>query len=170
MGAKKVSNVSFMPAVEGISRKWALRRESCVAKTYTRTGGSGDNGIIVPAHTYMGSTQRVRNYIGIGPVQQNVFFMRKPMAKQSLSAAQTQVRSFFSGACAWSAAAFNDLTALSHNRELFVQAKADFTKTISGVSAYGYTSMRNWMSAIAYAIYKDGGTPAANHQLPAFDA
>lgn len=170
MGAKKVSNVQFMPAVEGISRKWALRRETCVDKSYLRTSGTGDNGLKIPGKAYMGSLQRTTNYIGIGPVQQNIFFMRKPMKAHALSASQIQTRAFFPQACIWSAAAFKNITALAHNRELFVQAKADFTKTISGVSAYGYSSMRNWMTAIAFAICKDGGTPPANYELPAFDA
>lgn len=170
MGAKKVSNVTFMPAVEGISRKWALRRETCTPTVYNRMAGMGTTGINIPGKTYMGSTQRVINYNGLGPVQKNTFFMRRPMAAQRLTQTQTEKRNYFSAAAAWTKAAMNDITAIASNRPKYNAAKADYSLGIKGVNAYGYSSMRNWMFAIAYQIQQQGDSLPQDHILPNFDA
>lgn len=170
MGAKKVSNVQFMPAVEGISRKWALRRETCTPKIYNRMAGAGTTGVDIPGKTYMGSTQRTINYNGLGPVQKNTFFMRRPMAVHKLTQTQIEKRSYFMKAASFTKAAMQDLTALASNKQKYAAAKEDFSLGIKGVSAYAYSSMRNWTFAIAYQIQQQGGSLPQDHILPDFDA
>ena len=159
---RRLSNVTLMPAVEGISRKLALRSEKCVTKQISN--------VIVPGHTYMGIVSRTKNVIGYGPVISNSLFMRKPMVLGTVSADVQVLRTRFYNATQWSAAALKDLSSLTNNQLKFKQAKADTSKTVSGVSAAGLQTFRGWMTAIAYAILLDGGTLPSNHEVPAFDA
>lgn len=167
--AKRLSNVLLMPAVEGISRKLALRRETCINKVITVGGDEKTAQIIIPGHTYMGVVNRTKNVIGYGSVSTNRLFMRKPIAAQALTQAQSQVRINFTRAKAWVDAAMKDLAVIASNQAKFVAAKNDLTKTIEEVSAAGYQGQRGWMMGVAYALQAADKLPQ-DHNLPAFDA
>ena len=167
--AKKMSNVSFMPAIEGISRKLALRRETCINKD-VNVGGHSANKKVIPGQTYMGVVTRPVHVIGVGTVQCSTLFMRKPMNAPVATTATLQRRVNFAKAKVWVDAAMQSLEVVSANMAKFIAAKNDLSKKIKGVSARGYQSERGWMFAIAYAILKQGGQLPANYALPEFDA
>lgn len=164
--AKLISNVSFMPAVDGVSRKFALRREKCVNTTVNR----GNSYVSLPGKTYMGCVSRTVNIVGVGPVLRNTLFMRRPMAKREATNEDQLRQTRFVAANAWGISAFKDLTTLAPNLAKWNAAKADLTKTISGVSASGYQSMYGWAKAIAYAYATAHGSVPSSTALPEFDS
>lgn len=159
--AKKLSKISFMPAVESISRKFVPRKEKCVNQSIGRYD--------VPGKRYMGSYAKRATLIGYGPITKNIVFLRNPMSLAAPTQDELLRRARFSAANAWANAAWKDLSAITANQQKFKQAKEDFTLTISGVSAYGYQTMLGWMMAIAYKIQEAGGELPVNHKLPDFD-
>lgn len=163
---KKVSNVDLLPAVDGISRKLALRRETCVDQSISK--GGGNTQIVIPGHTYMGIITKDINIIGYGSTKRVRLFMRKPMAQGLASVEQAQQRLAFSTGIAWTNAAWKDLTVISANQQKFLAARNDLTKTINGVSAAGYQSMKGWMTGVAISLAKDNILPET-HALPDFD-
>lgn len=168
--AKKLSNVVLMPAVEGISRKIALRRETCVEKK-VRVGklGTVQDALKIPGTTYMGVVSRMRNVNGVGQVRQNFLFIRKSIVAPDLTSEQLDQRANFAAGVKWVKAALVDLNAITQNQMRYFAARADYSKKIQGVSAYGYQKMRGWMSAIAIRLAAADKLPE-NHVLPEFDA
>ena len=168
--AKKLSNVVLMPAVEGISRKIALRRETCVEK-YVNIGHLGDNStaVNIPGTAYMGVVSRMRNVNGVGQVRQNFLFIRKSTAATEPTSEQLDQRAAFQLGLKWVKEAWTDLSAITTNQLRYKAAREDYSKKIEGVSAYGYQNMRGWMSAIAIRLKKAGKLPET-HVLPEFDA
>lgn len=164
---KKISNVDLMPAVDGISRKLALRRETCYDKSISK-GGDSNKQIVIPGHTYMGVITKDINIIGYGSTKRVRLFMRKPMNAPAATADQFAQRAAFIIGLAWTNAALKDLTVISANQQKFLAARNDLTKTINGVSAAGYQSMKGWMSAVAISLEKDHILPET-HALPNFD-
>lgn len=164
---KKISNVDLMPAVDGISRKLALRRETCYNESISK--GGGNTYVVIPGHTYMGVTTKDVRVIGYGTVKRVRLFMRKPMEAPVVTADQFAQRAHFGTGTAWVAAALKDLTVISANQAKFLAATQDLRKTIAGISAAGYQTMRGWMTAIAIALEAEGKLPET-HALPAFDA
>lgn len=169
--AKKLSNVQLAFAVEGISRKLALRRETCIEKDVIvgHLGGVPD-AMKIPGTTYMGVVSRMRNVNGIGQVRQNYLFIRKSMKAPELTTEQLDQRAYFAAGLKWVKDAWSDLNAITQNQQRYKAARGDFSKTIEGVSAYGYKNMRGWMSAIAIRLKAADKLPASSHLLPDFDA
>jgi len=165
--SKKLGNVSLIPAVEGISRKLALRRETCTQKTLNR-GFQGK--IVIPGHTYMGVISKSVNVIGYGSANRVNLFMRKSTILGAPSSSQMQTRVNFAAARRWVVDAQEDLSAITANQAKFVLAVNDLSRTIKGISAEGYQSMNGWMMGVAFAILKSGEELPVNHQLPSFDA
>lgn len=165
--AKKLSNVVLMPAVEGISRKIALRRETCFEKIVNV--GSLGNVQEIPGTTYMGVVSRLRNVNGVGHVRQNYLFMRKSTETLPPTSEQLDQRAYFAAGLKWVKDALSDLMAITENQLRYKAALADFTKKIEGVSAFGYKNMRGWMTAIAIRLRAAGKLPQT-HVLPDFDA
>lgn len=169
--AKKLSNVVLMPAVEGISRKIALRRETCIEKSVNVGSlGSAQDAIKIPGTTYMGIVSRLRNVNGIGQVRQNFLFIRKSTEALPLTSEQLDQRAYFSAGVKWVKDAWTDLNAITNNQMRYAAAREDFTKKIEGVSAYGYKNMRGWMTAIAIRLKAADKLPTSSHVLPEFDA
>lgn len=168
--AKKLSNVQLAFAVEGISRKLALRRETCIEKN-VNVGGLGgvQDTMKIPGHTYMGVVSRMRNVNGIGQVRQNFLFIRKSMVAAPLTSEQIDQRAYFAAGIKWVKEAWSDLNAITDNQLRYKAAREDFSKTIEGVSAYGYKNIRGWMSAIAIRLKAADKLPQT-HVLPNFDA
>lgn len=166
---KKLSNVQLAYAVEGISRKLALRRETCVEKKLN-VGGNGFKHLNIPGHTYMGIVSNVVNVHGYGQVRKNRLFIRKSMVAPVSTNEQLDNRAYFQQANAWVVAAQKDLMAITTNQQRFIAARADLSKKIEGVSLEGYQKMRGWMCAIAFRLLSNGKTLPENHILPDFDA
>lgn len=165
--AKKLSNVVLMPAVEGISRKIALRRETCIEKNVAV--GDLDNVKNIPGTAYMGVVSRMRNVNGVGQVRQNFLFIRKSTAATMATSKQLDQRAAFQFGLKWVRDAWSDLSAITTNQLRYKAAREDYSKKIEGVSAYGYQNMRGWMSAIAIRLKAAGKLPET-HVLPEFDA
>lgn len=168
--AKKLSNVELMPAVEGISRKIALRRETCIEKNVNvgDLGGVQD-ALKIPGTTYMGVVSRMRNVNGVGQVRQNYLFIRKSIVAAPLTSEQLDQRANFAAGVKWVKEALVDLNAITQNQQRYKAAREDYSKKIQGVSAYGYSKMRGWMSAIAIRLKAADKLPST-HVLPDFDA
>lgn len=166
-GAKKISNVQLMPAITGISRKLALRRETATTKEYSHVGGKS---VTVPGNTYMGVMSYQRKIQGVGIVTKNILFIRKPFKLGLATSSQIAVRELFVRSAEWVNAAQKDLTAITTNQQRFKAACQDFNKRIAGVSAYGYSTMSGWMKAVMYAHLEDGHELPQTHILPDFDA
>ena len=157
--AKKLSNITFMPVVETISRKFARRRETCSKKTNQQ----GE----VSVFSYMGSGTRQKRFNG-GLVNQNYFFMRKIARSTEPSSSEMAVRAAFTEGVLWAKAAAADLSALSHNQAAWAESSKT-GKTIKGVWAGDY-SYTGYLRAVAIKMAYAGETLPVNHQLPAFDA
>ena len=166
---KKLSNVELAYAVEGISRKLALRRETCVEKKLN-VGGNALKQLTIPGHTYMGVVSNVVNVHGYGNVRKNRLFIRKSMVAPTFTNEQLDNRAYFVQANAWVRAAQSDLMAITTNQQRFKAASLDLSKRIEGISLKGYQKMRGWMCAIAFRLLANGKTLPANHILPEFDA
>lgn len=166
---KKISNVDLMPAVDGISRKLALVREKCYNKAIGKGGEDSNTEVVIPGHTYMGIITKDVNIIGYGTTKRVRLFMRKPMNAPVPTAQDLAKRQYFADGIKWTNAALQDLTVVTANQQKFRDAVNDLTKTIAGVSAAGYQSMRGWMSAIAIKLAAEDELPST-HALPAFDA
>lgn len=168
--AKKLSNVVLMPAFDGISRKIALRRETCIEKNVNVGNLRGaQDALKIPGTTYMGVVSRLRNVNGIGQVRQNFLFIRKSMQAPTLTSDQLDQRAYFAAGLKWVKDAWFDLNAITQNQMRYKDARADYSKKIEGVSAYGYKNMRGWMSAIAIRLKAADKLPQT-HVLPDFDA
>lgn len=167
--AKKLSNVLLMPAVEGISRKIALRRETCFNKKIEVGDLGVKNNLTIPGTTYMGIVSKTRNVIGTGKVRVNYLFMRKASTAPNASTDQLDQRAAFKEGLEWARAAMTDLSVYTNNQLKFQAAIADFSKKIKGVSAKGYQGMFGWLSAIAIRLAADNALPQT-HALPDFDA
>lgn len=164
--AKKLSNVAFMPAIDGISRKLALRREKCINRTEQFVGESGARGkeIYLPGKTYMGVVTRDYNIIGTGFVTRSTLFMRKPMNAPVVTTAQNQIRAAFANGIAWANDANADLGAITQNQITFLNCR-DSGTGIAGVSPRGYHTMLGWMKAVAIKAIRAGKTLPESHLL-----
>lgn len=159
--AKKVSNITFMPVVESISRKFALRKETCSLKG----NDQGQTDVV----QYMGSGTRTKKFNGTF-VTQNYFFMRKNARLTQPSSSELDARAAFTQGNAWALAARSDLMAITANQQKFKESNASGgSKRIKGLWAGNYT-MLSWMRAIAIKMVNDGETLPQDHLLPAFDA
>lgn len=169
--AKELSNVVLMPAFEGISRKIALRRETCLEKNVNvgHLGNEKKDYLKIPGTTYMGVVSRLRNVNGVGQVRQNFLFIRKSIVAPTLTSEQVDQRANFAAGLKWVKDAWSDLAAITENQLRYKAARADYSKKIQGVSAYGYKNMRGWMSAIAIRLKAADKLPQT-HVLPEFDA
>ena len=165
---KKISNVDLMPAVDSISRKLALVREKCYNKAIMK-GGDSNTEVVIPGHTYMGIITKNINVIGYGTTKRVRLFMRKAVNAPVPTAQDLNRRNNFTEGVKWTNAAMQDLTVVTANQQKFRDAVNDLSKTIAGVSAAGYQSMRGWMAAIAIKLAAEDELPQT-HALPAFDA
>ena len=159
--AKKISNITFMPAVETVSRKFALRRETCSEKT----NNQGQKNVF----SYFGSGTRKKMFNG-GLIDQNYLFMRKNARQTEPSSSEMTARAAFAEGVQWAKAAAKDLTALSHNQAAWVQSvHSGGAKTIKGLWGGNY-SFVGYLRAVAIKMANAGETLPVNHQLPAYDA
>lgn len=156
---KRLSNISYMPVVEHISRKFALRKETVSLKSY-----HGKSTLITSG--YMGAGVRYAVVDG-GSTPVNYFFMRKNPRLSPVGANEVDARARFTAAQKWVQEAQEDLGAITDNQIKYRDCRY-YGKTIKGISAQSY-KMRGFMFAVAYKILKDGGTLPADHILPAYD-
>ena len=165
--AKKLSTISYNPMVDGVSRKFARRADTCTPRTIIKSSGSD---VVIPGFTYMGGSQRTVTILGSGPITKQVMFFRRPMAKPIPTSEQMVNRTNFSEASKWGYNAMHNLSVLSQNRAKINEMLADTSKRIKGLSPKGYQSYAGFCKAVAYAILAAEETLPQNYALPAFDA
>lgn len=150
-------NITFLPVVESINRKFALRREVSGEKTVGKK--------IIGGFKFMGAGTRTMNLAHVGNVSKNYFWMRKYGRGTAVTADETAARLAFGEVSKWVAAAAKDLSVITQNNNKWKQLVADPTLTCGGVSASGY-DYRGFMFAYAYNVYKTSGDVPATHLLP----
>lgn len=162
--AKKQNNITFMPVVESISRKFALRKEKC-SKTSLRDGK-----VVIDGISFMGAGVRSTNLAGYGPLKKNYFFMRKNARSTPVTSAEVARRKTFGDASECAAHILSDLMQITQVTQLWVQASANLALTVKGVSASGY-NFRGWIFAVCYKRLQDGESISTVKTFPtAFDA
>ena len=158
---KRLSNISYMPVVEHISRKFALRNETVSLKPYKSSGN------VQRTSGYMGAGVRYKVVDGAKRLT-NYIFMRKNPRTSSLTAKELAARANFIACQEWVKAAMEDLSVYTDN-QIKYQECFKGGKTIKHISAKNY-GFRGFMFAVAMEIRKSGGTLPEDHNLPAYDA
>lgn len=170
---KKVNgNVTFITGIEGISRKIALRKDTCVDKIIGVASAkvAAGAGVLVQGTRYLGVVSRKRMVLGHGEVPQSYLFMRTNKARTIATEQELLIRTKFTAINQWVATAWKNLNAIAHNQEQFLACKADLSKSCAGVGVSGFSNMRHWMTAVASAIYGDYEEPQTlpqDYKLPA---
>ena len=150
-------NITFLPVVESINRKFALRREVSGNKTVGKK--------IIGGYQFMGAGTRTMNLAHVGLVSKNYFWMRKYGRGTPVTANETAQRQRFAACSAWVSAAMKDLAVVTQNNAKFKQIAQDPTLTIYGISAGGYT-YRGFMFAYAHKYATAEGDVPTTHALP----
>lgn len=164
MATKKQNNITFMPVVESISRKFALRKEKCT-KTSLRDGK-----VVIDGISFMGAGVRQSYAAGYGSFKKNYFFMRKNPRSTPVKSAEVARRKVFGDASECVAHITTDLMQITQIYDLWEQAVANLTLKMKGISAKGY-NYRGWIFAVCYKRLQDGESISAVKTFPtAFDA
>lgn len=166
------STINYMTGIEGVSRKFTLRRNTCTNKNVAQAVVGGLHKIIGPSKFFGGSV-RTKYISGYGKVQQNYLFMRL-IAQDTTgkSALVLHIRNAFAQASKSKSEIMNDLSQIATLVANWKIADADHSKRMAGVSAAGY-DMPGWVMAIQFARLKNNNwsTPENYNTFPTqFDA
>lgn len=153
--AKEVkSTINYMTGIEGVSRKFALRRNTCTNKNVGQSVIGGLHKILGPTKFFGGSV-RTQYISGFGKVQKNYLFMRLiAQDTTAKSALALKIRNAFAEASKSKSEIMNDLSQIATLTANWKTADADHTKRMAGVSAAGY-DMPGWVFAVQFARVKD---------------
>lgn len=169
--AKILSNIGYTLPIEKVSRKFARRVDTASSKVAsTNNTGLGVRTIKLPVRSWMGASSKEVNIFGYGIHTRNSFIVRTKGRSTVALADELAARAAFTKASKWVTAAMKDLMAINANQSRFLNATADLSKRVKGVSAQGYQTMRGWMFAIAIAIQNASETLPNDHLIPDFDA
>ena len=126
--------ITYLTGVEGVSRKFALRKEI-----------AGKN-----IACFLGGMVRKSSKVGIGTISKNFMFVRKNYFSTSPTEEQITLRGYFSRASKAAAYIQKDLSQITSIQTLFLAGKANYSKLMEGISVYGH-SFRGWVWAVTYA-------------------
>lgn len=156
MAVKKLSNISYMPVVESINRKFALRKETLNPVWYRRHTATTQQVKVISS--YMGGASRTAR-VNDQLVRVNYFWMRKYARSTPTSQAEQVARNNFTKAVKSAQATLMNLAVLT-----IIQS--DFTghnlpahtavRTREGVFSGDYNTMRGWIVAIRLAQIAKG--------------
>lgn len=170
--AKEVkSTINYMTGIEGVSRKFTLRRNTCTNKRIANAIIGANHKILGPTKFFGGSV-RTQYISGFGKVQNNYLFMRLIAQKTSGSSLVLHIRTAFAEASKSKSEIMNDLSQIATLTANWKIADADHSKRMAGVSAAGY-DMPGWVMAIQFARLKNNNwmTPENYKTFPTqFDA
>lgn len=156
MAVKKLSNISYMPVVESINRKFALRKETLNPVSYRRHTATVQQVKVISG--YMGGASRqVR--VNDQSVRVNYFWMRKYARSTPVSMEEQKARNNFTTAVKSAKATLMNLAVLStiqsdyfgHNLPAHTAVR-----TREGVFSGDYSTMRGWIVAIRLAQIAKG--------------
>lgn len=163
MATKKQHNITFMPVVESISRKFALRKEKC-SRTPLR------DGVAIDGISYMGAGVKQLYAAGYGSYTRNYFFMRKNARATPVTSAEVARRKVFGDASECAAHIVTDLMQITQVRQMWDQAVLNLSLKVSGKSVKGY-NFHGWVFAVCYARLQGGESISAVKTFPtSFDA
>ena len=154
MKVTKLSNIGYMPVVESISRKFALRKEKVGNKLY-RNGTK----MVKMSSGFMGGAVR-KARVNDQLINVNYFWMRKNARTSPLSNREREIRQNFT-ICRASA------YATYHNLANTTKIQADFfgqtlaggyvgVRRRAGIWAGDYTTIEGWIFAIRMAQIGQG--------------
>lgn len=155
-------NISFTPVVEQINRKFCIKAKTCAAPV--KIGP-----VETQSNYWMGAATRVTGRGHIGRVSKNYLIFRENARQTPVLTDEIQRRVLFATAAAGRNHILHDLSQLTRVQTMFNQADADMTKTVNGVSAYGYT-LNGWVMAVQYAGKKESSSYDVNTFPQGFDA
>lgn len=140
------ANISYMPVVESINRKFALRKNTCSVKSV--------NGTLLNLETevakFMGGATRSTNRAGLGTCTRNYMFFRENPRSSAATQEEHSRRILFGQVGQAVPEIFRDLSQVTTITNMWVQALADPTLACNGIPAKGYT-FRGWAFAVQYA-------------------
>lgn len=125
--------ITYITGVEGVSRKFALRKEI-----------AGKN-----IACFLGGMVRKTSKVGVGTIAKNFMFVRKNAISVSPSETQLTLQNAFKRTSKAVAYIFKDVSQITSLQNLFLEGKADYSKKMSGVSVYGH-SQRGWVWDVTY--------------------
>lgn len=137
-------NISYLPVVEQINRKFTTKKNTC------SNGAVGQAIVQIQPAKYMGGATRKSGRAGLGEVLKNYMFFRENPRSTPVQAAEINRRQIFAAVRKAVITIMEDLSQISRVQTLFLTAKDDKTKLINGVSALGYT-FKGWIFAVQYA-------------------
>ena len=146
------ATIGYMPAVESINRKFALRREKV-------------NNKVDAIKCYMGGMTRTTYHGGVGAISKNFMFFRKHAISVPATASQITVRERFSDTVECVNYILTDLTQMSSVKALYTGSVKEPTNTVEGFSAYGET-YRGWVWKVCYHRLANGATVQAVKTFP----
>lgn len=169
MGKAFLPTMGVAYPIESINRKLALRSEKSGNKLV-----GGNHSVIVPGAKFIGGFTRKYGVVtGSGKsslVQVQYMYVRKN-ARTSVPSTQEIVRrNNFATISRAITGLLEDLSQVTTIQQLYLQARADVTKKLNGVSVLGYANIRAWMFAVQYAGLKASGSYDVTHFPTSFDA
>lgn len=145
--AKLKANIAYMPVVESINRKFALRKNTCSMDNHI-------DGARVLLETevakFMGGATRTTNRAGVGTCTRNYMFFRENPRSSATTQEERDRRTLFGQIGAAVPAIFKDLSQVTTMTQMWIEALADSSKACNGIAAKGYT-WRGWVFAVQYA-------------------
>lgn len=151
------ATIGYIPVVESINRKFALRREKI------------NNGEASPK-CYLGGMTRTIYRAGVGSISKNFLFLRKHAISVGPNADQLQIRQYFTLTAKSVSVITKDLAQITSVKNLWLQAEKNPALLMKGVSAHGKT-FRGWIWNVCFVRYGEGETTQQVNTFPtAFDA
>ena len=152
--------------IESLNRKLALRAEVA--------GDKKVNGKHVGGAKYIGGFTRAYSVTtGSGKKEKIVpqyCFIRKYGRSSVLSVKEINNRNNFRAVSGGVKNIMEDLMVITRVQTMYVNAMADVSKKINGVSALGYATLRSWVFAVQYAGLKNDDQYDVDTFPQAFDA
>lgn len=162
MAIRLKANISYQPVVEEISRKFVPRKETCAE-------GGAAGPVSVMTTGWMGGAVKTAGRAGLGVTKRNFLVVRANARTTQPSADELAARALFKQCSLAANSLAHNLTQLSRIQQLWMEADGSMTKTINGVSSYGYT-FKGWIFAVQYAGKKDNPSYDVNTFPQGFDS
>lgn len=143
MAIRLKANISYQPIVEEVNRKFVPKKETC-------SSGYAAGPVFVVSNGWMGAGCRNTSRAGIGAAKRNYMVIRSNARSTALSEDEQISRATFGAVCKAVPRLMKDLTQITRIQQMYDEAAKDSTKTVNGISAYGYTR-KGWVMAVQYA-------------------
>lgn len=156
MAVKKLSNISYMPVVESINRKFALRKETLNPVWYRRHRETTQEVKVISG--YMGGASRTAR-VNDQLVRVNYFWMRKNARNTPTSQAEQLARNNFTKAVKSAQATLKNLAVITIIQSDFYGHNLPThtaVRTRERVFSGDYTTMRGWIVAVRLAQIAKG--------------